>query len=67
MLCNYKEKKGEGGGFGSWQFEFMMCERMSGVRVVCETLKCSIFKVWNKGKKTDVVIENIEEKFRAFL
>lgn len=35
--------------------------------MVCESLNCNIFKVWNEGKKTCVVIENMEEKFQAFL
>lgn len=38
-------------GFGCWQFEFMVCERMTGMRVVCEALEWNIFKVWNKGKE----------------
>lgn len=47
--------------------EFMTCERRYGVRVLCETLNRNIFKVWNEGKKTCVVTENMEEKFQAFL
>lgn len=57
----------KGGGFVFRQFEFTMCERMSDVTVVCETLKCSIFKVCNRGKKTYILIENVQDRFWAFL
>lgn len=46
-----KKRKVRREGFGCWQFEFMVCERMAGVRVVCEALEWNIFKVWKKGKK----------------